>query len=32
MIEFPKNANIPPIVGEYCYYHSDNTNTSLKSL
>jgi hypothetical protein len=26
MIEFPKNANIPPIVGEYCYYHADDTN------
>ena len=30
MIEFPKNANIPPKVGEYCYYHADDIKEHMK--
>ena len=31
MIEFPKNANIPPVIGEYSYYHAEDAKIKYNS-
>lgn len=32
MLAFPKEANTPPVVGEYGYYHQKKNNDIIKSI
>lgn len=32
MLPFPPEANTPPVIGEYAYYHSKKNNNSFSNI